>query len=98
MGVPTADVGYTSAPARRGDHEVQKGYVVKKIDVVHKARVNSVAIVSLLLHSMYIMQPLYVRIMKPLTTYYAQYIETWLGSNPGRIASFSGLLIEKQQH
>jgi hypothetical protein len=28
MGVPTSDVGYTSATARRGDHEVHKGHVV----------------------------------------------------------------------
>jgi hypothetical protein len=28
MGVPTSEVGYTSATARRGDHEVHKGEVV----------------------------------------------------------------------
>jgi hypothetical protein len=28
MGVPTAEVGYTSATAGRGDHEVHKGHVV----------------------------------------------------------------------
>jgi hypothetical protein len=28
MGVPTSEVGYTSATTGRGDHEVQKGYVV----------------------------------------------------------------------
>jgi hypothetical protein len=28
MGVPTSEVGYTSATARRGDHEVHKGHVV----------------------------------------------------------------------
>jgi hypothetical protein len=49
------------------------------------------------------MQILDVRIMKPLTTSYAQEFETWLSSNPGRIVtssvceSSSGLLIEKQQ-
>jgi hypothetical protein len=28
MGVPTSEVSYASATARRGDHEVHKGYVV----------------------------------------------------------------------
>jgi hypothetical protein len=28
MGVPTSEVGYTSATAGRGDHEVYKGHVV----------------------------------------------------------------------
>jgi hypothetical protein len=28
MGVPTSEVGYTSATAGRGDHEVHKGHVV----------------------------------------------------------------------
>jgi hypothetical protein len=28
MGVPTSEVGYTSAITGRGDHEVNKGYVV----------------------------------------------------------------------
>src|SRR5215475_2425801 len=28
MGVPTSEVGYTSATTGRGDHEVQKGHVV----------------------------------------------------------------------
>jgi hypothetical protein len=28
MGVPTSEVGYTSATPRRGDHEVHKGHVV----------------------------------------------------------------------
>jgi hypothetical protein len=28
MGVPTSDVGYTSATNGRGDHEVRKGHVV----------------------------------------------------------------------
>jgi hypothetical protein len=28
MGVPTPEVGYTSATAGRGDHEVHKGHVV----------------------------------------------------------------------
>jgi hypothetical protein len=28
MGVPTSEVGYTSATTGRGDHEVHKGYVV----------------------------------------------------------------------
>jgi hypothetical protein len=28
MGVPTSEVGYTSATTGRGDHEVHKGHVV----------------------------------------------------------------------
>jgi hypothetical protein len=28
MGVPTSEVGYTSATTRRGDHEVHNGHVV----------------------------------------------------------------------
>jgi hypothetical protein len=28
MGVPTSEVGYTSATNGRGDHEVRKGHVV----------------------------------------------------------------------
>jgi hypothetical protein len=35
MGVPTLEVGYTSATTGRGDHEVHKGHVValeKKFD------------------------------------------------------------------
>jgi hypothetical protein len=28
MGVPTSDVGYTSATTGKGDHEVHKGHVV----------------------------------------------------------------------
>jgi hypothetical protein len=31
MGVPTLEVGYTSATTGRGDHEVHKGHEVKKI-------------------------------------------------------------------
>jgi hypothetical protein len=37
MGVPTSEVGYTSATTGRGDHEVHKGLVValgdKKISI-----------------------------------------------------------------
>jgi hypothetical protein len=29
MGVPTSEVGYTSATTGRGDYEVHKGHVVK---------------------------------------------------------------------
>jgi hypothetical protein len=28
MGVPTSEVGYTSATTRRGDHKVHKGHVL----------------------------------------------------------------------
>jgi hypothetical protein len=30
MGIPTLEVGYTSATTGRGDHEVHKGHVVRK--------------------------------------------------------------------
>jgi hypothetical protein len=30
MGVPTLEVGYTSATTGRGDHEVHKGHVMEK--------------------------------------------------------------------
>ena len=33
------------------------------------------------------MQPLDVAFMKPLETYYAQVIVTWLGSNPGHVVT-----------
>jgi len=59
----------------------------KNLDVVDKARKHSVAIVSLPLHSTHKMQPLYVGFMKPLRTYYAQEIETWLGNNPGSVVT-----------
>jgi len=39
MGVPTSEVGYTSATARRGDHESSHEHVValeKKIMLKHK--------------------------------------------------------------
>ena len=48
---------------------------------------NSVAIISLPLHSTHKIQPLDVGFMKPLKTYYAQEIETWLGSSPGRVVT-----------
>ena len=48
---------------------------------------NNVAIVSLPPHSTHKMQPLDVGFMKPLKTYYAQEIETWLGNNPGRVVT-----------
>jgi hypothetical protein len=40
MGVPTSEVGYTSATTGRGDHEVRKGHVValEKIYIYIDAR------------------------------------------------------------
>jgi hypothetical protein len=32
MGVPTSEVGYTSATTRRGGHEIHKGHVVAMRD------------------------------------------------------------------
>jgi hypothetical protein len=55
------------------------------LGVVDKARKHSVANVTLPPHSTHIMQPLDVGTTEPLKTYYAQEIETWLGSNAGRV-------------
>jgi hypothetical protein len=55
------------------------------IDVVDKAREHSVSTVSLPPHSTHKMQPLEVGFLKPLKTYYAQEIVTWLCNNPGCI-------------
>jgi hypothetical protein len=57
------------------------------LDVVDKAREHSVAIVSFPPHSTHKMYPLDVGFLKPLETYYAQEIETWLGNNPGRVVT-----------
>ena len=56
----------------------------KNLDVVDEAREHSFATVSLPPYSTHKMQPLDVGFMKPLKTYYAQDIETWLGSSPLR--------------
>jgi hypothetical protein len=34
MGVPTSEVGYTSATAGRGDHEVHKGHLMAFEEVI----------------------------------------------------------------
>ncbi|XP_067120893.1 uncharacterized protein [Centruroides vittatus] len=56
----------------------------RNIDVINLARENNVAIVCLPPHCTHKMQPMDVAFMKPLKTYYAQEIETWLRNNPGR--------------
>jgi hypothetical protein len=40
MGVPTLEVGYTSATAVRGDHEVHKGHVVALGEKKGKKAIN----------------------------------------------------------
>jgi hypothetical protein len=61
----------------------------KNMDVVDKGRKHSVSTVSLPPHFTHKMQLFDVGFLKPLKTYYAQEIETWLCNNPGRIiASF----------
>jgi hypothetical protein len=43
MGVPTSEVGYTSATTGRGDHEVHKGHAValgKKVKTKHILGIN----------------------------------------------------------
>ena len=59
----------------------------KNIDVVDKARNNSVHIICLPPHYTHRMQPLDVGFMGPFKTYYAQEIETWLANNPGRVVT-----------
>jgi hypothetical protein len=41
MGVPTSDVGYTSATTERGDHEVYKRHVV----ALEKERKNETSLI-----------------------------------------------------
>ena len=60
---------------------------IKNLNVVDKARKYSVATVSLPPHSKHKMKPLDVGFLKPLKTYNAQEIETWLGNNPGRVVT-----------
>jgi hypothetical protein len=59
----------------------------KNIDIVDKERQNYVHVVCLPPHSTHAMQPLDVGFMGPFKTYYAQEIETWLASNPGRVVT-----------
>jgi hypothetical protein len=59
----------------------------KNLDVVDKAREHIAATVSLPPHSTHKMKPLDVGLIKALKTYYAHVIETWLGSNPGRVVA-----------
>jgi hypothetical protein len=49
MGVPTSEVGYTSATAGRGEHEVHKGHVVAL------AKENLSHLHTFFIHFMYIM-------------------------------------------
>jgi len=41
MGVPTSEVGYTSAMPRREDHEVRKGHVGHWIKKKHLGQENN---------------------------------------------------------
>lgn len=59
----------------------------KNIDIIDKARQNYVHVICLPPHSTHKMQPLDVGFMGPFKTYYAQEIETWLASNPGRVVT-----------
>ncbi|XP_067013640.2 uncharacterized protein [Anabrus simplex] len=60
---------------------------VRSINVIDSARDNGVSIVCLPPHSAAKMQPLDVAFMFPFMTFYAQAIENWLSSNPGRIVT-----------
>ena len=54
MGVPTSEVGYTSAMHRREDHEVRKGHVGGALDLKRKKeRKKTVLVYSLVLWSIW---------------------------------------------
>lgn len=59
----------------------------RNMDVIDKAREHHVSIVCLPPHSSHKMQPLDVSFMFPLKTFYAQAIEDWLHSNPGKVVT-----------
>jgi len=53
----------------------------KNIDIIDQVREHTFAIVSLSTHSMHKMPPLDFGCIKPIKTYYAQEIETMVGSS-----------------
>lgn len=59
----------------------------RNLEVIEIARNNGVILVSIPPHSSHKLQPLDVGFMGPFKTYYAQEIETWLRSHPGRIVT-----------
>lgn len=59
----------------------------RNMDVIDKAREHHVSIICLPPHSSHKMQPLDVSFMFPLKTFYAQAIEDWLHSNPGKVVT-----------
>lgn len=56
----------------------------RNIDLINKARENHIIIICLPPHSSHRMQSLNVCFMKPLKTYCAAEIETWLRNHPDR--------------
>jgi hypothetical protein len=46
MGVPTSEVGYTSATTGRGDHEVHKGHVVAMKGDIHVTPITDAPAIS----------------------------------------------------
>jgi hypothetical protein len=50
MGVPTSEVGYTSATDGRGDHEVHKGHVVALGKNMHNSYLSWIGRVNNLYH------------------------------------------------
>jgi hypothetical protein len=52
MGVPTSEVGYTSATTGRGDHEVHKGHVVV-LDIITLKEKHSLILVEELPNNMH---------------------------------------------
>ncbi|KAK9703812.1 CENP-B N-terminal DNA-binding domain [Popillia japonica] len=59
----------------------------RNMDVIDKAREHHVSIICLPPHSSHKMQPLDVSFMFPLKTFYAQAIEDWLHSSPGKVVT-----------
>ena len=59
----------------------------KNLELIDLGRGNGVVLLCLPPHCSHIMQPLDVRFMKPLSTYYDQELEKWLRNNPGRIVT-----------
>jgi hypothetical protein len=59
----------------------------RNIDLINRAREKHVTIVCLPPHSSHKMQPLDVGFLFPLKTFYADAIEDWLHTNPGKVVT-----------
>lgn len=59
----------------------------RNVDLINLAKENGVSLICLPPHTSDKMQPLDVAFMKPLKSYYASGIETWLATHPGRLVT-----------